>query len=302
MKVYCEVVRDLLPLYAEKIASKESANLVEEHLVDCQPCRMQYELMKPPLHTVADMNDENDHALHAVRKELKNRKTTAVWFASLVLLLVLVTVFAQITSPHYPDFTKGLITISEKADGTVYASFSDEVTAYHAVVQKDDAEYGKDVMLIEAWSTVWDRIVGKSAQIVQISSPEKPVELALYCANEKEAVAIYGSLPFGSGMILLPRLALGLYVYLAVIMAVILGVLWLILRKKPVAERIIRYCALAPVSYIVGHVCVKGLSTVSFSILRDFGVILIVSIVIYSVLCLGILLIKQKRKERINIR
>ena len=38
MKLNCNVIRDLLPLYADQICSEESRGLVEEHLTDCSDC------------------------------------------------------------------------------------------------------------------------------------------------------------------------------------------------------------------------------------------------------------------------
>ena len=37
--MHCEVIRDLLILYADDCCSKESKALVEEHLQSCQACR-----------------------------------------------------------------------------------------------------------------------------------------------------------------------------------------------------------------------------------------------------------------------
>ena len=39
MKLECDVIRDLLPLYAEKLASPASSALVEQHLAACPACR-----------------------------------------------------------------------------------------------------------------------------------------------------------------------------------------------------------------------------------------------------------------------
>ena len=39
MKLDCDVIRDLLPLYAEKLASPASSALVEQHLAECEACR-----------------------------------------------------------------------------------------------------------------------------------------------------------------------------------------------------------------------------------------------------------------------
>lgn len=38
MKISCEIIRDLLPLYKDGICSKESELLVEEHIAECEEC------------------------------------------------------------------------------------------------------------------------------------------------------------------------------------------------------------------------------------------------------------------------
>ena len=48
MKLDCEVIRDLLPLYAEHMASPASTALVEEHLQECEACRAELEQMEQP--------------------------------------------------------------------------------------------------------------------------------------------------------------------------------------------------------------------------------------------------------------
>ena len=49
MKLDCEVIRDLLPLYAEHMASPASTALVEEHLQECEACRAELEQMQLPV-------------------------------------------------------------------------------------------------------------------------------------------------------------------------------------------------------------------------------------------------------------
>jgi len=38
----CSVIRDLLPLYEEQLCSKETAELVKEHLKECVECQKLY--------------------------------------------------------------------------------------------------------------------------------------------------------------------------------------------------------------------------------------------------------------------
>ena len=49
MNISCEVIRDLLPLYADDVCSEESKELVEEHCGECRECQSRLEAMKKPL-------------------------------------------------------------------------------------------------------------------------------------------------------------------------------------------------------------------------------------------------------------
>ena len=45
MKTNCNVIRDLLPLYIDKISSEETNKLIEEHFEECEECKKYYEIM-----------------------------------------------------------------------------------------------------------------------------------------------------------------------------------------------------------------------------------------------------------------
>ncbi|PUB11130.1 zf-HC2 domain-containing protein [Paenisporosarcina sp. OV554] len=40
-KVSCEIVKDMLPLYYDNVCSDDSKRMVEEHLVECDSCKME---------------------------------------------------------------------------------------------------------------------------------------------------------------------------------------------------------------------------------------------------------------------
>ena len=47
MKMSCNIIEDLLPLYVDDMVSEDSRKLVEEHLKECPACRkMQEEMVK----------------------------------------------------------------------------------------------------------------------------------------------------------------------------------------------------------------------------------------------------------------
>ena len=64
MRLSCEVIRDLLPLYYDKVCSKESSMLVEEHLADCPQCSDELQKIK--------MNIENPTISDGKAKVMKD--------------------------------------------------------------------------------------------------------------------------------------------------------------------------------------------------------------------------------------
>ena len=39
MKISCNIIRDLLPLYLDQVCSEESKDMIENHLTECENCR-----------------------------------------------------------------------------------------------------------------------------------------------------------------------------------------------------------------------------------------------------------------------
>lgn len=45
MKISCEIIRDLLPLYHDGVCSNESRQMIEEHLSECENCKAELKAM-----------------------------------------------------------------------------------------------------------------------------------------------------------------------------------------------------------------------------------------------------------------
>lgn len=82
----CAVIQDLLPVYADGLASEPSQQIVEGHLAHCTDCRTLYEEMqKPP-----SLSTEDAHmisALGSIRKKGR-RKTIALWILGVLGILL----------------------------------------------------------------------------------------------------------------------------------------------------------------------------------------------------------------------
>ena len=48
----CEIIRDLIPLYLDKVCSEDSRKLVEEHLAECSECRKYMKELETELEAV----------------------------------------------------------------------------------------------------------------------------------------------------------------------------------------------------------------------------------------------------------
>ena len=97
-------------------------------------------------------------------------------------------------------------------------------------------------------------------------------------------------------MISLPRLALGYYALLSLTLFITLGIAFFICRRKK-AGKMLGYLALIPASYLAGHLLVKGLTTTSYQMQRDFSLIVFAAVLIYSAVLLTLSLLQQKRED-----
>ena len=90
MKMECDVIRDLLPLYAEGMVSEKSRTLVEDHLKECDRCRAQYEHMTSPEPQVQFRKDPAQNYKKYVRKrKLRFGGKVALITAAVIVCLFL---------------------------------------------------------------------------------------------------------------------------------------------------------------------------------------------------------------------
>lgn len=102
MKLSCNVIRDLLPLYRDGVCADETCALVEEHLADCAACRAELEALDAPLGQTAEEQREVC-ALDGVAKTWRRGKLRAFFKGCAVTALlcaVLLGMFAALVGWH----------------------------------------------------------------------------------------------------------------------------------------------------------------------------------------------------------
>ena len=96
----CNIIRDLMPLVLDRVASNESREAVETHIISCEECRNQYDAMKSdlPEETRAEYDEEQKQftdALKAVRKKKLRRRIRTIALSALACMAaVLIGLFA----------------------------------------------------------------------------------------------------------------------------------------------------------------------------------------------------------------
>ncbi|QHI71648.1 DUF3955 domain-containing protein [Aminipila terrae] len=108
MKLSCEVIKDLLPLYYDKVCSKESALLVEEHLADCPQCRDELQKLNMHLESPTISNQEVKFMENISEKWKKDKRVSFTRGSMLISALAALICFVSynlIGSKLLPDGT-----------------------------------------------------------------------------------------------------------------------------------------------------------------------------------------------------
>ena len=297
MKISCEVIQDLLPLYVEKLASKDSELLIEEHIGECEQCKTTLDRLNNDLSNSISQSTEL-MPLVMMKKRINARKIRAVSMASLIVFLLMFTVFSYLTKPNYVSYKNSGITITKNENNELYANFSGNITAFKLIKYNSDSNY--NIVEIEAWSSILDNILGKSTPGILIASSDSEVDTVYYCdyTVEDNMKIIYGIDPYANGgVITLPRLVLGYYFTLGIVFSLVIGGIWFFVRKKERASQVCKYLFFIPASY-VASVIILNTGFVSFSATRDFVMNLIAAVAIYGISMLGISSYRQYREDK----
>lgn len=293
MKNECNIIRDILPLYAEDMVSEDTRTFVESHLAVCESCSEKLNEIKKTAEFIADTDAA---PLKKLKRKLRMKKVQTILFTAALVCSVILSVVSVLTAPQYIPYSDGLFHITERTDGTVILTFDESVTGYTFTEGDAETSGGIEICYIEAWNTAWDLHFIKRGEQSIVFSADKPIAVYYLQNNGEDDVFIYGTNPNpNGGMRTLPRLVLGQYLILAIFAAVICSVLLFVFRRNENVKVWLERILLAPISYILAHICTKGLLIKTFAMPRDFLIIILVGIFVYCVLLLGMNLLRSKK-------
>lgn len=165
MNLPCYLVRDLLPLYHDKLCAPDTTRDVDEHLGGCEACRAALAALDAPEETtVPDAEDlQRAQALQMLqRKLIHSRVITAVLSALSVLLLLAVGIYSTRAyfSQQYINADTSALHVSQE-ENTLYLTADSGVKAN--CMSATVCEYnGETVVLFSVYGSVWDSWFGSS--------------------------------------------------------------------------------------------------------------------------------------------
>ncbi|MDO5400408.1 MAG: zf-HC2 domain-containing protein [Eubacteriales bacterium] len=134
MKISCDIIRDLLPLYAENMTSRASNDMVDEHLRACDGCRQFLSDLRRP----AEFDRELPvHTLTRVKKAIRKRRILTALLAVLILVSLYVNVETVLNARVYLTAGQAVEKVEQREDGTIEIFWKDHVNGMNGTIRDE---------------------------------------------------------------------------------------------------------------------------------------------------------------------
>jgi len=159
MKNECSIVKDLLPLYHDKVCSDDSKAFIEEHIKNCDNCKAYSNDLKETLDIeYQPSNDEINSVASFKKLKWKLIKRNILIF--LVSIVVVISVLWLNYRNEIPiEYKEGLFDISQTEDGII--TFAFEESDYHCAYNysKTIVKDGEDINVefVSFTDTTWTK-------------------------------------------------------------------------------------------------------------------------------------------------
>lgn len=135
MNITCDIIKDLLPLYAEDMVSNDSKKLVDDHLCHCDRCRKELaELVTPPKVPL----DVEPASLKRVENTIRRRKILAVMTAVFLVATLVLGVSLFLDAKVFLTADQAVVSAQRTEDGGVVIHYSNLVTGTGSVAWEDN--------------------------------------------------------------------------------------------------------------------------------------------------------------------
>ena len=139
MNITCNIIKDLLPLYAEDMVSQDSKALVDDHLCGCDSCRKELEALKEAPKVPVEVETTS---LKRVEDTIRKRKMLTAATAMLTLVAVLVTGFIFLLTPVYLTAQQAIEGAELREDGALAIDYTSGIMGFGSTeIGSEDDEF-----------------------------------------------------------------------------------------------------------------------------------------------------------------
>lgn len=93
MKVTCEIITDLMPLYIENICSEDSRKLLEEHVNQCEKCSKELEDMRNPIDCpVLKEETKSKDPFYKIRKKVRIKIVLSIIITCFLMIIAMFSI------------------------------------------------------------------------------------------------------------------------------------------------------------------------------------------------------------------
>ena len=279
----CGIVKDLLPLVAEELASEESTAFVEEHLKTCADCRAAFEAMKAPVEA------EPAAPLKTVRKAVKRRGLLIAGLIACLVAALIFGVFARLTKPI-------VIHSAYEAFESIQID-KNQVRLYPTQNTRLMQENETGSVHIGAYTTLWDLWTEGPDRFRSYEVNLNGVDAILfepYDNTDHEILYQRDGYPVEAGFAL-PRLVLNYYFLMALAGTAILALVWFVLRltKKEKARRVFGVLLLIAGSFVIAFLA-AGFPATTIAPARELAFVLVIALLLIGAGLCGRKLLKKE--------
>ena len=126
MEISCNVIRDLLPLYAEDMVSEDSKKIIETHVCNCAGCSGILAGIREEATVPAETEIQG---MERVEENIRKHKSLSVATAVLLTVTILVSLFVYLTVPVWLSAEEAIDSFIPMDDGRMKIQFTDAYTS-----------------------------------------------------------------------------------------------------------------------------------------------------------------------------
>ncbi len=326
----CGIVKDLLPLYAEDMASEESTAFVKNHLETCADCRAAFDAMQAPVET------EPAAPLKTVRKAVKKRGLLIAGLIACLVAALVIGCAARLLKPFAinskdkafesvryvgairyevqgtdiymknvefdPETEKAYLITDDGERILMDESFVSDSAgrlilvmnpAYNAVVTVNEGEVS-----VSVYTTLWrEWLFGGQGAPNQSAIPLDGVDAVFfepYNNTDREALYVREGYTPESGFAL-PRLVLNYYFLIALVGTAILAAVWLVLllTKQKKARRVFDVLLILAASFVLAFLA-AGFPATTIAPVRELAFVCVIALLLIGAGLCGRKLLKKE--------